>query len=103
MDQNYVVIEEPIRLRHCKLDYEAISPDGSPDQTWKLSVDDAQGFGVRKYLFKADTAELAAMWKCSVNRQIDVSRVQKPKNSSNESTPNEVCKKKSTGRSLSTI
>ena len=91
MDQNYVVIEEPIRLRHCKLDYEAISADGSPDQSWKISVDDAQGFGVRKYLFKADTAELAAMWKCSVNRQIDVCKIPKAKSPSTES-PSEVWK-----------
>ena len=28
----------------------------------------------KKYTFKADTAELAAMWKCSISRQIDLAR-----------------------------
>ena len=90
MDQNYVVIEEPIRLRHSVLDYEAIAADGSPDQIWKISVDDAAGFGGRKYLFKADTAELAAMWKCSINRQIDHCRIAKVKAVANDSPADKV-------------
>lgn len=74
MEKRYVIIEEPIRLRQVTLDYEAFGPDGTPDLTWKISIDEEQGFGPRKYTFKADTAELAAMWKCSISRQIDLAR-----------------------------
>lgn len=74
VEQRYVIIEEPVPLRHVTLDYEAFSADGTPDLTWKISVMEGKGFGPRKYAFKADTAELAAMWKCSISRQIDLAR-----------------------------
>jgi hypothetical protein len=93
MNQNYVVIEEPLPLRHCVLDYDAFAPDGSPDSTWKISVEDAQGFGSRKYIFKGDTVELSAMWKCCLNRQINVCRAANAKlhqGSSVSSEPSEV-------------
>ena len=90
MDQNYVVIEEPIRLRQSLLDYEAIAADGSPDLTWKLTVRDQSGFGDRKYLFQADTAELAAMWKCSISRQIDHCRTPKKTEPAEECSASEV-------------
>lgn len=78
VDQNYVVIEEPVILRHCTLDYDCLAADGSPDLTWKLSVDDCAGFGSRKYLFEGESCELGAMWKCSINRQIDLAKRVKP-------------------------
>ena len=74
VEQRYVIIEEPVRLRQVTLDYEAFSPDGTPDLTWKITIVEGQGFGPRKYTFKADTAELAAMWKCSISKQIDLAR-----------------------------
>ena len=74
IEQHYIIIEEIIKLSDCSIKYEAISPDGSPDLKWNIQVNDQKGFGSRRYTFEADTAELAAMWKCCLSRQIDLSK-----------------------------
>ena len=73
-EQIYLIIEEVIQLNNCTLTYEAISPDGTPDLTWIVNVADQAEFGPRRYKFEADTAELSAMWKCCLSRQIDLSK-----------------------------
>ena len=73
-EQIYLIIEEVIQLRDCTLTYEAMTPDGTPDMTWLLQVNDQAEFGARRYMFEADTAELSAMWKCCLSRQIDLSK-----------------------------
>ena len=78
VEQSYIVIEDILFLSDCRLKYEAISADGSPDLRWHISSNDstynsgteAYG-GVRRYTFEADSVELAAMWKCCLSRQID--------------------------------
>ena len=78
-EEVYVVIEEVVQLRDCSLSYEAIRPDGTPDLTWMVNVADQKDFGPRRYTFEADTAELAAMWKCCLSRQIDLTKQNKTK------------------------
>lgn len=73
-EQIYLIIEEVIQLRDCTLTYEAMTPDGTPDMTWLLQVNDQAEFGARRYMFEADTAELSAMWKCCLSRQIDLAK-----------------------------
>ena len=74
VEQQYVIIEDVINLRDSILKYEAIKPDGTPDLSWTLNVHDQAGFGIRRYTFEGDSAELAAMWKCCLSRQIDLNR-----------------------------
>ena len=74
IEQQYVIIEDIIYLRDSVLKYEAIKPDGTPDLSWTLNVHDQPGFGMRRYTFEGDSAELAAMWKCCLSRQIDLNR-----------------------------
>ena len=69
-----IIIEDVINLRDSILKYEAIKPDGTPDLSWTLNVNDQAGFGMRRYTFEGDSAELAAMWKCCISRQIDLNR-----------------------------
>ena len=74
IEQQYIIIEDVINLRDSILKYEAIKPDGTPDLSWTLNVHDQAGFGIRRYTFEGDSAELAAMWKCCLSRQIDLNR-----------------------------
>ena len=74
IEQHYIIIEDVINLRDSILKYEAIKPDGTPDLSWTLNVHDQAGFGIRRYTFEGDSAELAAMWKCCLSRQIDLNR-----------------------------
>ena len=97
IEQHYIIIEDVINLRDSILKYEAIKPDGTPDLSWTLNVHDQAGFGMRRYTFEGDSAELAAMWKCCLSRQIDLNR---SKTDGDSSKPNQELDSVSAGHTV---